>query len=138
MAESAKHIALLTKLLQYVRASASETLHLSVLHDLPGLIGCDKPPKLGAYRPDLYATDAPTTRVIVGEAKTTLDLETSHSRQQLLSFLRHLALYPGSTLVVAVPWAARVRAKELLRKLREETNSQHTHLVVIDDIEELA
>lgn len=138
MAESAKHIALLTKLVRYVRASMKDSQHLSVLHDLPGLIGCDKPPKLGAYRPDLYAANAPTTLVIVGEAKTAADLETGHSRQQLLAFLKHLAIYPGSTLVLAVPWSASVRAKQMLLILSKEADSSQTNLIVIDDIQEIS
>jgi hypothetical protein len=115
-----------------------DSQHLSILHDLPGLIGCDKPPKLGAFRPDLYAANAPTTRVIVGEAKTAVDLETSHSRQQLVAFLKHLALYPGSTLVLAVPWSSKVRAKQMLIILSKETDSTQTHLVVIDDVQEIS
>jgi hypothetical protein len=138
MGESATHIGLLIKLVEYVRTSADNTQQLALLHDLPGLIGCDKPPKLGSYRPDLYATDAPTTTVIVGEAKTARDLETTHSKEQIRSFLRHLALYPGSQLILAVPWSSRARAQQLLAVLSKDSGLHSVKLVVIDDMQEIA
>lgn len=137
MAESSTHMALVRRLVGYVQASMNSRQHLSVLHDLPGLIGCDKPPRLGPYRPDLYAADVPVTTVIVGEAKTSKDLETVHSRLQLRAYLRHLALYPGSTMILAVPWSVRVRAENLLRLVADETGSPAVVNVVIDDVEEL-
>jgi len=136
--ESATHIGLLMKLVEYVRTSAEDVQQLALLHDLPGIIGCDKPPKLGSYRPDLYATDAPTTMVIVGEAKTSRDLETTHSKEQIRSFLRHLAMYPGSQLILAVPWSSRARAQHLLAVLSKESGLNNVKMVVIDDMQETA
>lgn len=138
MGESAKHIGLLMKLVEYVQTSADDLQRLALLHDLPGMIGCDKPPKLGCYRPDLYATDAPTTTVIVGEAKTARDLETKHSKEQIRSYLRHLAMYPGSRLILAVPWSSHARAQQLLTVLSRDVGSPDVHLVVIDDMQETA
>ena len=138
MGESATHIGLLMKLVEYVRTSAEDVQQLALLHDLPGIIGCDKPPKLGSYRPDLYATDAPTTMVIVGEAKTSRDLETTHSKEQIRSFLRHLAMYPGSQLILAVPWSSRARAQHLLAVLSKESGLNNVKMVVIDDMQETA
>jgi hypothetical protein len=126
------------KLVEYVRTSAEDVQQLALLHDLPGIIGCDKPPKLGSYRPDLYATDAPTTMVIVGEAKTSRDLETTHSKEQIRSFLRHLAMYPGSQLILAVPWSSRARAQHLLAVLSKESGLNNVKMVVIDDMQETA
>lgn len=135
MGESARHIGLLVKLVEHVRTRTGDIQQLALLHDLPGIIGCEKPPKLGAYRPDLYATDAPTTRVIVGEAKTSRDLETAHSKEQLRSFIRHLALYPDSHLILAVPWSSRARAQQILTVLsNENSDSTHVNFVVIDDL----
>ena len=138
MGESATHIGLLTTLVEYVRTNAKNVQQLALLHDHPGMNGCDKPPKLGSYRPDLYATDAPTTSVIVGEAKTARDLETTHSKEQIRSFLRHLAMYPGSQLILAVPWSSRVRAQQLLAVLSKESGLHNVKLVVIDDMQEIA
>ncbi|MDR3546860.1 MAG: hypothetical protein P4M11_01055 [Candidatus Pacebacteria bacterium] len=126
------------KLVEYVRTSADNAHQLALLHDLPGMIGCDKPPMLGSYRPDLYATDAPTTTVIVGEAKTAHDLETAHSKEQIRSFLRHLAMYPGSQLILAVPWSSRARAQQLLAVLSKDSGLHNVKLVVIDDMQEIA
>ena len=130
-------MALLSQMLKYVRALEQQSHRLLVLHDLPGPIGCDKPPKIGNFRPDIYAANAPTTMVIIGEAKTASDLETTHSRKQFFSYLRYLALYPGSTLLVGVPWPMRIRAAHLLLELQLEAGSLETKLVVVDDVQEL-
>jgi hypothetical protein len=137
VAESSQHIALLQKLVAYVRGSVDDSGSLAVLHDLPGLIGCDKPPKIGAFRPDLYATDAPTTMVIVGEVKTARDLETAHSRDQLLSFLTHLSIFPNPVLMLAVPWTMRIRAQQLLSNLSAEAGTPDVTTLVVDDMKEL-
>ena len=46
----------------------------------------ERPPKLAGFMPDVYATDVPTTKTLVGEAKTAADLETKHSRAQISAF----------------------------------------------------
>ena len=110
---------------------------LLVLHDLPGPIGSEKPPAIGGFRPDVYAADIGKQTVIVGEAKTTADIETEHSRAQYVAYARHLSLFDSPTLILAVPWHLRVRAKTLLRLAIEEANTPHVARRVIDDMEEL-
>ena len=44
----------------------------------------------------------------------------------------------GSTLVLAVPWSASVRAKQMLLVLSKEADSPQTNLIVIDDIQEIS
>ena len=107
---------------------------MATLHDLPNFIGCDKPPKIGAFRPDVYAVDAPLTRTIVGEAKTQADLETDHTRAQFVSFIRFLRLQQNAVLVVAVPWQARATARSLLDALLG-ADKESIRIVVIDDVE---
>lgn len=106
-----------------------------MLHDLPGFIGCDKPPKIGNFRPDVYAVDAPLTKTIVGEAKTQLDLETDHTKAQLASFISFLKLQRNAVLVVAVPWQAKPTARSMLQGLANRLGAAEIRVVVIDDIE---
>ena len=100
-------------------------------------MGCEKPPFIGQFRPDLYASDTPTTSVIIGEAKTALDLETFHSRQQIIAYARHLALYQGSTLILAVPWQLRARAETIMSQALETARAINITRVVIDDVQDL-
>lgn len=108
---------------------------MTTLHDLPGYVGCDKPPKIGPYRPDVYAIDAPLTRTVVGEAKTQFDLETDHSTGQFTAFLSYLRHQPNPTLIVAVPWQAKATARTRLQSLSSRTHTQVVEIVVIDDVE---
>jgi hypothetical protein len=134
--ESTNHTSLLSRLLIYVQQNMNEHQRLFVLHDMPGAIGCEKPPVIGGYRPDLYAADTPITAAIIGEAKTSNDLETDHSKEQYRAYARYLAMYPGSTMILAVPWHLRVRALTLLRLATNEVNAACVSRIVIDDVQE--
>lgn len=91
------------------------------------------------FRPDVFAVDAPLTRVVVGEAKTQLDLETLHSKNQFLSFVKYLAGQAQPVLVVAVLWQAKARARTLLQTLIvAQENGESIELVVVDEIGVLA
>jgi hypothetical protein len=137
MPESLNHTALLDRLIAYVRHSMDAEKHFLILHDLPSLIGCEKPPMIEGFRPDLYATAGSLEAVIIGEAKTANDLETSHSREQYRAYARHLAESVRPTFILAVPWQFRVRAKTLMRLAVEEAGALATVTIVIDDVQEL-
>ena len=137
MPESLQHLRLVERILSYLRKHYVGVQQLATLHDLPGVIGCDKPPKIGVYRPDIYAIDAPLTTTIVGEAKTQSDLETQHTREQFLSFMEFLRLQPKPVLVVAVPWQVKTAARSLLDGLARHLQIRSIELVVLDDVESL-
>jgi hypothetical protein len=135
--ESLNHIALLDRLTQYVRHSIDANNHFLILHDLPSAIGCEKPPMIEGFRPDLYASSGVLQTVIIGEAKTAKDVETAHSREQYRAYARHLAVCARPTFILAVPWHLRVRAKTLMRLAIEEAGAPTIVQVVIDDMQEL-
>ncbi len=93
---------------------------------------------IGVYRPDVYAIDAPLTRVIVGEAKTTADLQTPHSRGQLIAYLQFLRHEPNPVLILAVPWNGRGAAQAMLHIMMEQLRINNVTTVVVDDVQELA
>ncbi len=136
MPESSKHLDLVRRVLEYIRKQHCGIEHVATLHDLPGVIGCDKPPKIGAYRPDVYALDAPLTKTIVGEAKTQADLEAEHSKDQFAAFLKYLRLQPNPSLVVGVPWQAKATARTLLQNLCRRFDAQNVQIVIVDDVED--
>lgn len=135
MPESSKHLELVQCILAYIRWNYSGIQHVATLYDLPGFIGCDKPPKIGTFRPDVYAIDAPLTRAIIGEAKTQLDLETDHTKEQFVSFISYLRLQRNAVFVVAVPWQAKARARSILEALARRLDTDSVQVVVIDDAE---
>lgn len=137
MSESINHTELLARLLKYVHYTFAADQDAVILHDLPNAIGCEKPPMIGGFRPDLYASTGVLETVIIGEAKTAKDLETAHSREQYRAYTRHLAICAHPTFIMAVPWSLRVRAKTLMRLASEEAGASGIARVVIDDIQEL-
>ncbi len=107
---------------------------VATIHDLPGRVGCEKPPMIGQFKPDVYAIDAPITRTIIGEAKTQGDLETNHTDAQFRSFMNFLRLQPNPVFILAVPWQARVLARTILVAVQQELQASRVQLVVLDDI----
>lgn len=137
MAESAKHLELVRCIVTYLQRRYKGLTSVAALADLPGAIGCDKPPLISCYRPDVYAIDAPHTITIIGEAKTQQDLETEHTRNQLSVFIRFLRSQPQGLLVIAVPWQARARARSLARLLvQQQETASPLVVIVLDDLME--
>ena len=136
MAESLNHTALVGRMIAYVRYAIDPSRALIVLHDLPSDIGSDKPPMIEGFRPDLYASNGALQTVIIGEAKTAKDLETSHSLEQYQAYARHLALCAHPTFILAVPWQLKARARFLLRSAAEDADAPAIVGIVIDDVQE--
>ena len=130
MAESLVHLRLVGRILSYVR-DEYQAYQLAIFHDLPDLLGAEKPPRIEGFVPDLYAIDAPLSITILGEAKTAEDLETDHSRKQLKAFLTFLRLQPIGILVIAVPWQAQARARNLVARLQQELQCTEVRTIVI-------
>lgn len=133
MSESLVHLQLVGRIMSYVR-DEYHAYQLAIFHDLPALLGAEKPPRIGGFLPDLYAVDAPPSITILGEAKTAEDLETEHSRKQLTAFLTFLQLQSNGILVVAVPWQARARAKNLVARLQRQLQCTSVRTIVITEL----
>jgi len=134
LGESAKHLELVSRILSHIEKTYVGMDAVATIHDLPGTIGCEKPPKIGQFKPDVYAIDAPLTRTIIGEAKTQSDLETNRTAAQFNAFMNFLRLQPNPVFILAVPWQARVLARTLLLALQRELQASSVQLVVLDDI----
>jgi hypothetical protein len=132
MAESLQHLKLVRAILSYISREHHEVSYLATLHDLPGFIGGEKPPRIGRFTPDVYAVDAPHTVTIIGEAKTVPDLETDHSRKQIRVFIEFLKDKERGVFVLAVPWQAAPRARGIVSGLAQGVGSPSTKLVVLD------
>ena len=129
MSEGFLHGALVSKIAALIKSELGEDLDV-ILVDLPGSRPSDKPPKIGSYFPDVWAQSR--RRIYVGEAKTALDLETTHTQSQLRSFLKHISLSPsGSSLIIAVPGFAAARARSLMRIIGSDVNGAQSMWRVI-------
>jgi len=73
----------------------------------------------GGYRPDVYYEFEDL--MIVGEAKTSKDIESSHSLQQYESFLRSCSLFKGRAIfLLAVPFAECVVANNIVKQISKK------------------
>lgn len=93
-----------------------------------------RPPKIGDAIPDLYITSVPIQFCLIGEAKTTYDLETVHSQNQLSQFLRYLRHQDDPWLVLATPWNLINTARNLMRVLAQREEASCVNLAFIQDI----
>ena len=134
MPESSTHLALVGRIIDHIAEHHRGISDLAVLHDLPGRIGCTKPPKIGLYRPDVYAVDAPLTQTIIGEAKTQGDLETQHTHKQLTAFVKFLAIQNNAVLILAVPWQAKARGLAVLTSIAQRVGTVSVRFVVVDNV----
>src|SRR5260370_41744437 len=100
--ESAKHIALIERLLSVIEERHGTSQGIMVFAD-HRRFPLGQPPTIGGYKPDVLAHDLPITFRIIGEAKTS-DLGDDRSLRQIGAFLDHLRLYPNGTFYLAVPW----------------------------------
>lgn len=117
MPESAQHARLVRAILARLETHLGPLANIMVRDDSLSPFRGERPPPLPRFVPDVYATDVPTTRIVVGEAKTAKDLERDRSHEQIASFLEYLTDTPGSLFILAVPLDCAPRARNLLREL---------------------
>lgn len=133
MPESARHARLVQAIVGHAEQRLGKVADILVREDAVRPLRGERPPKLAGFMPDVYATDVPTTKTLVGEAKTETDLETARSRAQIAAFLEYLAYTPGGLFVLAVPFGLKARAKSVLRELGQPLGEDAPRTEVIDD-----
>lgn len=132
MAESSTHQLLVAQLSEWVHQNVACPENTLVLSDLSTTVRGDKPPSIGGYNPDVFCRVIGGGLIVIGEAKTTRDIETRHSREQFRSYLLYLKQCTSGTLVIAVPWHAVNQVKSLIRMLQRETSTMHIRTVFLE------
>ncbi len=88
------------------------------------------PPQLGDFRPDVYAVERVSRRIVIGEAKTVDDIDNDHTRSQLASYFRHLASGPAGEIWMAVPMLSGGAAHRLCRAARASADAGQIGFVI--------
>jgi len=135
MGESAQHMKLVKSLVEWVAQAYFENDAGQILIDSPESSASAKPPRVYGFVPDVYAERAMPRNLVIGEAKTTHDLESRHTRDQLAAFLMRCGQVPDSALVLAVPWHMTRFARALLRVLQRQADVRQVMTVVLDKLE---
>lgn len=132
MPESATHAGLVRSIVRFAESEFGSLDNVAIREDAICPMRGEKPPRIGGYTPDVYAADVPTTRTLVGEAKTQADLETQHSERQIAAFLEFLARTPGGIFVLAVPLTAGATARRLTAEMNARFVGTPTRIVILD------
>ena len=133
MPESTRHARLVKAIIFHLEKRIGTLTEIMIRDDSVRPLRGERPPRLPRFMPDVYATDVPTTKTMIGEAKTARDLETDHSHKQIASFLEHLSHTPNSLFILAVPHNRKARARWLLAELVRPLEGSVPETEVIDD-----
>jgi len=134
MAESSVHAGLVKGMVDFVGRELGDLKNIAIRDDSVQPLRGERPPRIGGFVPDLYASDVPTTRIIIGEAKTRIDLETLHSEQQISAFLEYLSKSPNGAFLLAVPLNAAATARRILGELSSALTGHPVRTIILDGI----
>ena len=124
MTESTQHREMVRYMAKWVRRRYAHKYGFDVLTDLPADPGAPRPDRIGRYRPDLSAQDAPLTVRIVGEAKTRNGLRGAAARNQIAAFIGYLRMTPAETLfILCVPTPSTAEALAFARDRRRDAGT---------------
>ena len=71
------------------------------------------------FRPDVFYEYQEV--LIIGEAKTSEDIDTPHSREQYESYIKRCSRFNGKAyLMLAVPWTEHARINNIVNKIRKK------------------
>jgi len=132
MSESATHAGLVRSIVQFAEGEFGSLENVDVRDDAIRPMRGEKPPRIVGYIPDVYAINVPTTRTLIGEAKTPTDLESHRSQLQIAAFLEFLARTPSGIFVLAVPLNTGATARRVVAQLNAPFARVSTRIVVLD------
>lgn len=93
-----------------------------------------RPPYIEGHRPDLFARQPNSSAVIIGEAKSVRDFETTRTWVQLSAFLNYCDRFPDSVLIIAVPWMVQRTAESLIQILKKRCNAESVKTLVLHQL----
>lgn len=99
--------------------------------DIQDGVAIDLPPIIGSNRPDILARDIGASLSIIGEAKTSGDIDNRHTYEQLASFFDYLCSQSRGELWMGVPWLSAGTATRVCLHMRKISNAQHIPIRVV-------
>ena len=127
MSQSDEHRKLVTQVAEVV---THQFPHLQIIIDIQSHPGDPVPPMICGYRPDLYAANRDF--IAIAEAKTTKDLKSQHTYNQVASFLSYLEQKKNGYFILSVTDCGADRAKTLLRFICQQVHVRFTSISVFD------
>lgn len=93
------------------------------------------PDTIDGYKPDIYASVKGEGFHIICEAKTSIDLDNSHTNSQLRSFSAYLEKRVRGLLILGISGDGADRAKTILRFMSQELSPKVTTLQLFDGLD---
>lgn len=93
--------------------------------------GTSLPPLISGNRPDVFARDVGASLTIIGEAKTSNDIDNQHTCEQLQSFFDYLRHLPAAELWMGVPWLCAGTAMRLCTHARSRSSAENVAIRVV-------
>ncbi len=90
------------------------------------------PPNINGHIPDVYAKEMKRSTEIIGEAKTSKDLEFPRTKVQLEAYVEYLKNKPRGVLIVATPWASANSARGIVRSILKRLDAKHIETHILD------
>ena len=132
MPESIQHMQLVQRLLMRVREKVNKNLWAFIQSD-EASSQCLPPKMISGYRPDVYYQF--DKLFIIGEAKTSNDISSLHSKAQYETYIKSCASFNGEALLlIAVPWTDVAEANNVIRKIQKDINS-YCEFEIISNLE---
>jgi len=131
--ESVRHADLVREIVNWIKTRHGTNRGLSLVYDsLEAPLG-RRPWPVGGFVPDVIAQTFPSSFFLIGEAKSSADLCTPHTRHQLEAFIRHLAIRDQPQLVLGTTLLMVGFARSLLKQIRSKCDAQHVEIVFLAD-----
>ena len=130
MSQSKEHEILIQKTLEAISLRFKDLHICSDIQHKPGDL---VPPKIGEFRPDIYAARMQEI-TIIAECKTDRDVDNKHTEGQILSFVKYLGKREGSMFILSTNGHRADLAKTVLYFVRKRIDVQFikTSLEVFD------
>ncbi len=131
MSESSQHVRLVEALAKYVKENYLGGDGGRICTDLQNKNAQGVPPLINGHRPDLYVNNMPSFKII-GEAKTSWDLERPHTEEQLTAFMKCCSDQKDTVLLLAVPWDMVRLTRALIRDIKKRNGMDSVKPLVLE------
>jgi hypothetical protein len=134
VAESRSHIILVNCLVDWIADALLEGERGHIFVDNPDNLKQMKPPRIGNFIPDVFVSTTKRYTCIIGEAKTSDDIDNQHTIQQIDTFLVKCGESGNSLFVFAVPWYRVALAASLLDYRKHKIGLQCVNSKVLEKL----
>lgn len=131
MGESSTHMMLVKELVRWISEHCLGGDSGGLLHDGPECTPSRKSRSIGGFTPDVLAQRPCGDGVVIGEAKTSGDIDNMHSNAQLTAYMKRCAEQGDGLLVVAVPWHQSRRMESIIRHIKRRNALDDVESVVL-------